>query len=86
MTQPAAPQPPSTPQVIPPPKGPNWRLVIHSVVLLAGAGALLAHLARVRLCVSLTVAWPTVFIVGGVALVLIGQLGLLRRRRTSRRG
>jgi uncharacterized membrane protein len=39
-----------------------------------------------RLSVSLTVAWPTVFIVGGVALVLIGQLGLLRRRRTSRRG
>ena len=56
MTQPAAPQPPSTPQVIPPPKGPNWRLVIHSVVLIAGAGALLAHLARMRLSLSLTVA------------------------------
>jgi hypothetical protein len=86
MTQPpAAAQPPSSPAVVASPRGPNWRLVTHSIILLAGAGALLAHLARIRLSVSLTIAWPTVFIVAGVALVVVGQLGLLRRRRTSRR-
>lgn len=54
------------------------------MILLAGAGALLAHLARLQMNLSLTIAWPTVFVVGGIALVLVGQFGLLRRRRQSR--
>jgi hypothetical protein len=70
------------PTVIPAPRGPNWQLLIHSLVLLTGAGALMAHLAGIR--VSVVVAWPTVLIVGGLALVVVGQLGLLRRRRRSR--
>ncbi len=76
--------PPPSGEVIPAPTGPNWHLLVHAAILLAGAGALLAHLARLR--VSPSVAWPTVFIVAGVALVLVGQLGLLRRRRAARRG
>ncbi|MBK6440621.1 MAG: hypothetical protein IPF90_00385 [Actinomycetales bacterium] len=84
MSQPPSPVSPPIRQVIPAPTGPNWQLVFHSVILLAGAGALLAHLARLQMNLSLTIAWPTVFVVGGIALVLVGQFGLLRRRRQSR--
>jgi hypothetical protein len=73
-------QPP--PQVIPAPRGPNSRLLLHSLVLLCAAVALLGHLAGVHITVS--VAWPTVLIEGGIVLVVIGQLGLIRRRQKQR--
>ncbi len=73
-------QPP--PEVIPAPRGPNSRLLLHSLVLLWAAVALLGYLADVKITVS--VDWPIVLISGGIVLVVIGQLGLIRRRQLSR--
>ncbi|MBK6301032.1 MAG: hypothetical protein IPF40_08260 [Actinomycetales bacterium] len=74
-------QPPH--QIIPAPRGPNSRLLIHSLLLLLGAAALLGHLAGIEFVTSVSLPWPMVLIIGGAALVVIGQLGLLRRRHRS---
>lgn len=68
-----------TRRVIPAPSGPNWSLVLGSLTLLAGAGCVLGWLAGIR--ISLDVALPTVLVAAGVMLVLVGQIGLIVKRR-----
>ncbi len=76
-----SPQPPE-PVRIPAPTGPNWGLLSYGVLMLGGAVAMLAYLSGARM--TATVSWPAVFVLGGLGLVLIGQVGLVRRRRRSR--
>lgn len=69
---------------LPPPGGPNWGLVLTSLVLLAAAGAIVGQLLGLTLP-DLSTGGPTTLVVAGLALVLVGQVGLLRRRRRNRR-
>ncbi len=71
---------------IPRPSGPNIGLVLYAALLLTGAGALIWQLVGLpSIEVDLGRVGPGVLVVSGLGLVLVGQLGLLRRRRRERR-
>ncbi len=77
------PQPAPAPARLPAPTGPNWGLLAQAVLLFAGSVVMLAYLGGARM--TATISWPAVFVVSGLGLVLVGQIGLFRRRRSRRR-
>lgn len=64
--------------------GPNYGLIGYAVALVIGSGALLWHVVGLPQ-VDLSRIGPGALVVTGLGLVLIGQVGLLRRRRRERR-
>ncbi len=74
---------PGAPVVIAP-RGPNWSLAITSVVLLVVCGTISWHLLGLP-TLALAQLGPSALVITGLGFVLIGQIGLLRRRRRQRR-
>ncbi|PID96107.1 MAG: hypothetical protein CSA84_06365 [Actinomycetales bacterium] len=65
--------------------GPNYRLV--GVSLLLGLGSMVVIWYSLDLpAVSLPALDPRVLVIGGLAFVLVGEMGLLRDRRRRRKG
>ncbi len=64
--------------------GPNYALIGYALLLVAGSGAVIWQLVGLPR-IELSRLGPGALVVGGLGLVLIGQLGLLRRRRIERR-
>lgn len=64
--------------------GPNYALIGYALLLVAGSGAVIWQLVGLPR-IELSRVGPGALVVGGLGLVLIGQLGLLRRRRIERR-
>jgi hypothetical protein len=63
---------------------PNYGLIGYALLLVAGSGAVIWQLVGLPR-IELSRVGPGALVVGGLGLVLIGQLGLLRRRRIERR-